>query len=512
MRRIVWIALFAGVARPLAAQVGPPNILIIFSDDHAYQAISAYGSHLMQTPNIDRIAAGGALFSNAFVTNSLCSPSRATLLTGKYSHINGREVNGGKPFDVHQELFTRILSGHGYQTAWIGKWHLQTLPGDGLDFSKILVDQGHYYNPDFIDVKGDTARINGYVTDIISDLTFDWLDHRDPSKPFCLIVGEKAPHREWLPDLPDLGSLDSITFPVPPTFHDNYAGRYAAQHQDMTVAKTMLLENDLKLHLEKSRYNEYTRLDSAQRAVFFGYYAKVTRDFENSAYTGDRLTAWKYQRYMRDYLATTRSLDRNIGRILDYLDRTGLSRNTVVIYASDQGFYLGEHGWFDKRWIYEESMRTPLVMRYPGVIEPGTRVSRMIANVDFAPTLLGIAGVRPPADMQGENFLPLLRDSTIRWRDAVYYHYYEYPEPHHVSPHFGVRTSRYKLVRFYGPADNWELYDLVTDPHEVHNLYGETAYAGITMTLKARLLDLIRQYKDVEAEEILKKEAQSSRR
>ena len=500
------------LAGRLCAQVKPPNILVILSDDHAYQAISAYGSRLMQTPNIDRIAREGALFTNVFVTNSLCSPARATLLTGKYSHINGREVNGGKPFDVQQELFTRILRGDHYQTAWIGKWHLQTLPGDGLDYDKILVDQGHYYNPDFIGPRGDTTRIHGYVTDIISDLTVDWLDKRDTTKPFCLIVGEKAPHREWLPDLQDLGSLDTVDFPLPPTLRDDYAGRVAAQHQDMTIARTMLLQNDLKLHLEQSKYNEYTRLDSAQRAAFFGYYDKVTRDFDTGHFSGDTLLRWKYQRYMRDYLATTRSLDRNIGRLLDYLDRTGLSQNTVVIYASDQGFYLGEHGWFDKRWMYEESMRTPFVMRYPGVVAPGARVSQMIANIDFAPTLLDIAGVRAPADMQGRSFLPLLRRQSVRWRQAVYYHYYEYPDPHHVSPHFGVRTERYKLIRFYGPVDNWELYDLVKDPHEIHNLYGVKAYAGVTASLRTRLRALIDQYKDVEAAQILDKEPQSSLR
>lgn len=494
MRALVLLWVLAGLTGTAVAQ--RPNILVIFSDDHAYQAISAYGSPFMHTPNIDRIAAGGAIFTNAFVTNSLCSPSRATLLTGKYSHINGRTVNGGKPFDVHQEVFTRLLGAVGYQTAWIGKWHLQTLPGDALGYSKILVDQGHYYNPDFISGNGDTARIHGYVTDIISDLTFDWLDHRDTSRPFCLIVGEKAPHREWLPDIRDLGAFDSVTFPVPPNFDDQYFGRVAASQQDMTVEHTMLLANDLKIHPERSSYNEYTRLDSAQRAGFFGYYAGVTREYERGGFD---LTAWKYQRYMRDYLATTLSLDRNIGRLLDYLDSTGLARNTIVIYASDQGFYLGEHGWFDKRWIYEESMRTPLLMRYPGVIAPGTRVSSLVANIDFAPTLLSVAGVRPPADMQGQTLLPL----ASFHRDAVYYHYYEYPQPHHVSPHFGVRTSRYKLVRFYGPADNWELYDLASDPHEMHNLYGLPAYAGVTASLRKRLQELIRQYKDVDAGKIL---------
>jgi arylsulfatase A-like enzyme len=528
-----WIILYAGFSLPCFAQAQTgqeqaargmggqssagarrPNILVIFSDDHAYQAISAYGSKLMETPNIDRIAREGALFKNVFVSNSLCSPSRATLLTGKYSHINGREVNYGTPFNVHQELFTRILKENNYQTAWIGKWHLQALP-DGMDDWKILVDQGHYYNPDFISpaipgrgAAGDTTRITGYVTDIISNLTFDWLDHRDTAKPFCLIVGEKAPHREWLPDLQDLGSMDSITFPASPTFHDDYEGRDAARNQDMTIAKTMLLQQDLKVHLDQTQYNEYTRLDSVQRKVFFGYYDKITSDFEQHGYTGDALLRWKYERYLKDYLATTRSLDRNIGKILDYLDRTGLSKNTVVIYASDQGFYLGEHGWFDKRWMYEESLRTPFVMRYPGTIRPGTTISQMVVNIDFAPTLLNIAGIKPPADMQGQSFLPLLKTGAgdVAWRKAMYYHYYEFPQPHHVSPHFGIRTERYKLIRFYGPADSWELFDLQKDPHEIRNLYGLKEYAGITLRLRKQLDGLISQYKDTDAAEILKKD------
>ncbi len=487
-----------------------PNILFIISDDHAYQAISAYGSKLMQTPNIDRIAHEGALFNNVFVTNSLCAPARATLLTGKYSHVNGLEINYGQNFNVQQELFTRILKDHGYQTSWIGKWHLHTLP-DGFDSYKILVDQGHYYNPDFISTGADTTRITGYVTNIITDLTEDFLNHRDTTKPFCLIVGEKAPHREWLPDLQDLGALDSIHFPIPSTFYDDYQGRPAAAAQDMTVAKTMILREDLKVHLDYHGYAEYTRFTPDQQKAFAAYYDKVSKDLDSQALTGDALVKWKYQRYLKDYLSTTISLDRNIGKILAYLDSTGLSKNTIVVYCSDQGFYMGEHGWFDKRWMYEPSLRTPFMMRYPGVVQPGAKVDPMVVNIDFAPTLLSAAGITPPEDMQGKNFLPLVEKngnaqksgSAKGWRKAMYYHYYEFPQPHHVSPHFGVRTERYKLIRFYGPKDYWELYDLKKDPDEMHNVYGQSDYSSITKDLRKQLDELIAQYKDTEAANIL---------
>jgi arylsulfatase A-like enzyme len=488
-----------------------PNILIIFSDDHAYQAISAYGSKLMQTPAIDRIAKEGAIFKNVFVTNSLCAPSRATLLTGKYSHINGLTINNiSNPFNVQQPLFPRILQQHHYQTAWIGKWHLQTLP-DGFDFWKILPGQGLYYNPEFINMQNDTTVTAGYATDIISGFAEDWISSRDTSKPFCLVVGEKATHREWLPDIQDLGAFDNRVFPMPANFYDTYQRRRAAKDQDMTIDKTMRLKEDLKVHVDYNRnggYNPYSHFTPDQRAQFSAYYdGVVSKDFDAHQYTGNALVKWKYQRYLKDYLSTARSLDRNIGRLLDYLDKHKLSQNTIVIYASDQGFYMGEHGWFDKRFMYEESVKTPMLMRYPGFIKPGTQVNDMIVNIDFAPTLLDAAGVTVPEDMQGKSFLPLLKNKepVKDWRKAVYYHYYEYPEPHHVSPHFGIRTRRYKLIRFYGPADFWELYDLQSDPHEMKNIYPVKANQPLISTLKKQLGQLIVQYKDDEALEIIKR-------
>lgn len=484
-----------------------PNILVIFSDDHAYQAISAYGSKLMQTPNIDRIAKEGAVFQNACVTNSLCAPSRAALLTGKYSHVNGLKVNNiSNPFNIKQELFPRLLSQNNYQTSWIGKWHLQTLPGDAFDYWKVVPDQGQYYNPDFIGMKNDTVRSRGYITDVITQLSCDWLDRRDTSKPFCLVIGEKATHRSWLPDLQDLGAFDGQNFPLPPNFYDDYKDRVAAGKQDMSVDKTMLLDYDLKVHAKFEEKGMYGRMTTEQRAAFKTYYDKISKDFDEHQYKGKALVEWKYQRYLKDYLSTARSLDRNIGKILDYLDKNGLTENTVVIYASDQGFYMGEHGWFDKRFMYEESMKTPVVMRYPGVVKPGTTVNEMIVNIDFAPTILSIAGVKVPEAVQGKSFLPLLQPGRKNdWRKAVYYHYYEYPEPHRVSPHFGIRTGQYKLIRFYGPADAWELYDLKKDPSEMNNLYQQKAGSKLVADLKQQLKALISQYHDDEAMTLFEK-------
>ncbi|WP_295128949.1 sulfatase [uncultured Chitinophaga sp.] len=477
-----------------------PNIVFIFSDDHAYQAISAYGNKLVQTPNIDRIAQGGVLFRNALVTNSICGPSRATLITGKYSHMNGYKANEGK-FDVTQMLFPRVLQQHDYQTAWIGKWHLGSLP-EGFDYWRILPGQGFYYNPNFIEKGKDTARVGGYVTDLITDFSVDWIKNRDSSKPFFLVVAHKATHREWQPDTQDLGAYDHINFPLPSNFYDDYKDRIAAKNQDMTIDKTMRMVEDLKVHVDWQRKTGlFSRMTPAQQAPFQAYYEGVTKDFDEKKPTGKALAEWKFQRYMKDYLATARSLDRNIGRLLDYIDASGLAENTVVIYASDQGFYMGEHGWFDKRFIYDESMRTAFMMRYPGVIKPGTQSDALMANIDWAPTMLDIAGVKAPADIQGRSFLPLVKTGSKNpaWRDAVYYHYYEYPEPHHVYPHFGLRSKQYTLVHFYGETDSWELYDLKKDPTQQHNVYKDAKYQQVIGGLKKQLKGLIEEYKDEEA-------------
>lgn len=523
-------------------QIKKPNIIFIFSDDHAYQAIGAYGNKYAKTPNIDRIAKEGGVFQNFLVTNSICGPSRANLLTGKYSHENGYIANEEK-FNVNQQLFSRLLKQADYQTAWIGKWHLGSLPGDAFDYWNVLPGQGNYYNPDFINQQEDTTQIEGYVTNIITDLATSWLDKREEDKPFFLVVGEKATHREWLPDLEDLGAYDDVNFPLPETFYDSYEGRNAAADQDMTIEKTMRLKEDLKVHLNydvndkelaqqkkfiKERYfgnakltpeqeqqvdaylkrGVYLRFNPAQKEKFKAYYDGVSKDFDEKKLSGKALTEWKYQRYIKDYLSTANALDRNIGRLLAYLDEKGLAENTIVIYGSDQGFYLGEHGWFDKRFIYQESLKTPFVIRYPGVVKPGTQIQQHVLNIDWAPTLLEIAGVPVPQDIQGQSFLPVLQANggDVKTREASYYHYYEFPEPHHVSPHFGLTTEKYKLVRFYKGQDTWELFDIEKDPHELHNVYADPAYQGTVKELKEKLKKLIDQYHDKDAAEILAKQ------
>ncbi|RYF97893.1 MAG: DUF4976 domain-containing protein [Chitinophagaceae bacterium] len=395
------------------------------------------------------------------------------------------------------------LSGY-YQTAWIGKLHLGSLP-TGFDYFNILPGQGHYFNPDFINNNNDTVRYKGYVSNLISDFFFDFIEKRDSSKPFFAVVGEKATHRSWLPDIEDLGAYDDINFPLPADFYDNYENRKAALDQDMTVDKTMVLEDDLKIGAkfgtdDQRRNSQFGRLDAEQQKAYNEYYGKLTEEFQDKKLSGKALVEWKFQRYLKDYYATAKSMDRNIGKILDYLDSTGLSENTVVIYASDQGFYLGEHGWFDKRFIYEQSLKTAFVARYPGKIKPGTEVKEFVANIDWAPTILDIAGIASPSDIQGRSFLPLLKNEKIPgWRKDAYYHYYEYPQPHHVSPHFGIRAQDFLLVRFYKGVESWELYDLKNDPGEHHNVYAEPKYQKNVADLKNRLKTLIQQYDNTEA-------------
>lgn len=501
MKNIFWLLLLA-FFNGLAQQ--RPNIVLIISDDHAYQAISAYGSNLVQTPNIDRIANEGAIFKKAYVTNSICGPSRATIITGKYSNKNGFRDNEHSSFDGSQNTFIKELTKSGYQTAWIGKWHLETQP-QGFTYWQILPGQGQYYNPDFLMMDGSKKTMEGYATNLIEDLSEEWLNKRDTSKPFCLVIGHKATHRTWMPDTADLGMFDNKIFDLPHNFYDDYAGRQAAAVQDMTIEKTMIMGYDLKIFQNEEAENKegsIKRMNVAQRKKFDQYYQPIIADFKSKNLSGNALTEWKYQRYMKDYLSTAASLDRNIGRTLDYLDKSNLAGNTIVIYMSDQGFYLGEHGWFDKRWMYEESFRTPMVMRYPGVVKPGTVNSNLVMNLDIAPTLLAAAGVAIPTDMQGESLLPLVNNEKAKGRKAMYYHYYENGE-HSVSPHFGISTGRYKLIRFYKRVESWELYDMQKDPYEMKNLYNNKKYQKKIKQLKNELLLLIKKYDDNDALQII---------
>jgi len=488
-----------------AQQSQAPNIIVIISDDHALSTIGAYGAKYGATPNIDRIAKEGAVFKNAFVTNSICAPSRAVLLTGKYSHVNGLKDNLDE-FDSSQDVFPKRMQKAGLQTAWIGKWHLKTYP-QGFDYWTILPGQGQYYNPTFISMKGDTTKIPGYCTDITTDIALKWLDNRDVTKPFCMVVGEKAPHRTWMPAIEDLGKFDHINFPLPANFYDNYDLRVAAKGQDLNIAHTMKLGYDLKMKSDTDQVNTATmfsaRMNPTQKKAWDSYYDSIENDFLKKKPVGKDLVEWKYQRYMKDYLSTTLSLDRNIGKILDYLDKNNLSKNTIVIYTSDQGFYMGEHGWFDKRFMYEESMHTPFIVRYPDVIKAGTVINQMVSNVDFAPTLLDLTNVPVPKEMQGKSFENIIKNASAKFRESVYYHYYEYPGEHSVMKHFGIRTERYKLIRFYGQDNFWELYDLKTDPQEMKNLYNNVKHRVIIADLKKKLQALATENKDEVALKVL---------
>ena len=465
-----------------AAPAKQPNIVFIFSDDHAYQAISAYGDarKLNQTPNIDRIAKEGMRFDRALVTNSICGPSRAVILTGKYSHLNGFYNNSNSVFDSTQVTFPKLLQKAGYQTAIIGKWHLISNP-TGFDFWQVLPGQGVYYNPPMLNAQG-AVKTQGYVTDIITDLSLDWLSKRDKTKPFVLMCQHKAPHREWEPNIKDLGFDKDRVYPEPPTLFDDYANRAkAVGENDMTLEKT-ITPKDMKLIRPP-------QLDAEQSAVWDSYYEPRNEAYRKANLAGKDLVRWRYQRYMHDYLACVKSVDDNVGRVLKYLEAEGLAENTIVIYSADQGFYLGEHGWFDKRWIFEESVRTPLLVRWPGVTQAGSVNKSLVANVDLAQTFLDMAGVPAPADMQGRSLRPLLAGQVpADWRKEFYYHYYEYPEPHHVSPHYGVITENHKLVHYYGVGhDAVDLFDTAKDPLELRSFAGQKEYADIQADLEARL-------------------------
>ncbi len=490
-----------------------PNILFIMSDDHAEQAISAYGSSLLETPNIDRIAREGILFANSFVTNSICAPSRATMLTGKFSHLNGLRDNRDQ-FDGSQLTFPKLLQQAGYQTGVIGKWHLKTKP-TGFDKWQVLVGQGEYYQPRIATEK-DTLVIEGYTTDVITDLALQFLDERDQDKPFCLLYHHKAPHRNWMPHVDDLDLFAIDTIPEPSTLFDDYDGRPAAAAADMRI-RDMFLSGDMKLHKDSYPGKDtnsggagvgtqvdreagwaamYNRLTPEQKAKWDRHYDPINESFKNDPPTGKDLVRWKYQRYMKDYLRTVKAVDDNIGRVLDYLDEEGLSENTLVVYTSDQGFYLGEHGWYDKRFMYEESLGMPLVMRMPGVIKAGQRSEALVQNLDFAPTFLDYAGVEVPREMQGASMRTLLETGEDEnWRDAIYYQYFEYPHGWHmVKQHYGVRTDRYKLIHFHNDIDHWELFDLELDPNELHNRYDDPEMEAIQQQLVEKLQELRKKY------------------
>lgn len=480
----------------------PLNIVYIMTDDHSYQTMSCYDGRYNSTPGFDRIASEGMLFERGFVTNSISGPSRAVLMTGKHSHLNGF-INNSSEFDGTQQTFPKLLQQAGYQTAIIGKWHLVTTP-TGFDHWEIVPGQGSYYNPDFITADG-KHREQGYITNIITDKSIEWLENRDKNKPFCLLVNHKAIHRIWMSDTTHLNDYEDVTFDIPETFWDNYEGRVAAEHQKQSIAKDMDLVYDLKMLHDsidsplKSGYGEIKRMNPQQLKAWDAVYQPLTEKFIEAKLSGDSLTMWKYQRYMRDYLKCVKSVDENVAKLYNYLETNDLLDNTVIIYTSDQGFYMGEHGWFDKRFIYEESLRTPLLIRLPNSIDAPRGVSsfELVQNLDYAPTILSLCNVEVPKDMQGLSMVNILKGKKYKWRDAVYYHYYEYPDEHRVHKHYGIRGERYKLANFYEIGDGvWELFDLQKDPSELKNVYNDPEYKKVRQEMHRKLNKLQKQYND----------------
>lgn len=483
---LLFFALLTSLAA--AANATHPNILFIMSDDHAAHAVSAYGSKINQTPNIDRLAKEGIRFNNCFAVNSICTPSRASILTGKYSHING--VPAFNRFDGNQWTVAKTLQEAGYHTGMIGKWHLQSDP-TGFDYWNVLTGQGLYHDPVFIEM-GERKKINGYATDIITDISIDFLKNRPKDKPFFLMTHHKAPHREWSPDAKHAALFSDKTIPEPETLNDDYATRADAARTAIMRVDRDLTRGDLKLPpppgLRGTNLTEWKRGTDSE--------LEVVENGKTNKLSGAALKKWKYQRYMKDYLACVASVDDNVGRLLAYLDQTGLATNTIVIYTSDQGFFLGDHGWFDKRFMYEESIRMPFLVRFPPTIKAGSVSDAMILNVDFAPTFLEFAGLPTPAEVQGRSIKPLLSGKTPEaWRKSWYYRYYHYPNEHGTEPHYGVRTERHKLIYFHR-INQWELFDLQTDPRELKNIVSDSKNVALVKELKEELTELRKDLDD----------------
>jgi len=501
--------LFTLLVSALCAQERP-NIVFLFSDDHALDAISAYGGPLKEiapTPNIDRIAKEGALFTRSYCSNSICGPSRAAILTGKHSHINGFLDNTNARFDSTQTTFPKLLQKAGYETSLIGKWHLVSQP-TGFNHWEILPDQGSYYNPNFISAAGST-KVEGYCTDIITDKAISWLESgRDKAKPFVLMCQHKAPHRNWSPAPRHYGLFKDLTLPEPASLFDDHADRsITLKQQEMSIARNISWGFDMKFkgdNLFPESFTsehpnlEYQRMTPAQREAWDAAYdpenAAFIADMKAGKITGKEVTRWKYQRYLKDYLRCVRAVDENVGRMLDYLEKSGLAKNTLVIYSADQGFYLGEHGWYDKRWMFEQSLAMPFLARWPGVIPPGTRNEAMIQNIDYAPTFLDAAGVAIPKTVQGKSLLPLLKGRTpADWRKDIYYFYSGEPT-HAVAAHDGIRTQTHKLM-FFPKTKEWNLFDLTNDPQEMKSVHENSAYSGVFSDLKKRYAEVRKEYR-----------------
>ncbi len=490
-----------------------PNIIYIMSDDHDARAISAYNKAFINTPNIDRIAKEGMLFNNAFVGNSICGPSRATLLTGQHSHKNGMRDNRTR-FDSSKMTMLKLLQQAGYQTAVIGKWHLHSYP-KGFDYWKIVPGQGQYFEPTLISMKGDTTRYRGYGTEVITDEALQWLkEKRDTAKPFTLLLHHKAPHRYFFPPLRYIEQWHTKTFPEPASLYEDTTGHGSAWAlQTMSIKDDMKLSSDLKVDPKYLMDIPWLKPDSSEIAYYNAIMNRIPakdRERIKEIYRergeliqklrpqGKELLKYKYQWYMQDYLACIASVDDNVGRVLDYLDQSGLAASTLVIYTSDQGFYMGQNGWFDKRFMYDVSMRTPLMARWPGHIKPGTKTDAMVQNIDHASTFLDVAGLPVPSWMQGLSLKPVFHSAKTKLpRNSLYYHFYEYKADHTVLPHLGVRNERYKLIYFYTVSE-WQLFDLQKDPAELKNLIADKNYLSILTDMKKELLRLRDVYDDHE--------------
>ena len=490
-----------------------PNIIYIMSDDHDADAISAYNKKFISTPNIDRLAKEGMLFKRNFVSNSICGPVRATLITGQHSHKNGMKDNRTR-FDSSKLTMPKIFQQNGYQTAIVGKWHLHSYP-TGFDYWKILPGQGLYFEPRIISMKGDTSTYHGYATDVITDEAIKWLDNRDMTKPFVLHIHHKAPHRYFLPPLKYIQEFHSKTFPEPPTLYLDTAGHGTAWHlQTMSILHDMKLCSDLKVDpkylmdnpelkpdsIDIVYYNSiFNRIPEPDRTAIKKIYEERGKLLQLLRPKGRELLKYKYQWYIQDYMACVTSVDENVGRVLDYIDKNKLTKNTLVIYTGDQGMYLGENGWFDKRWMYDVSMQAPMLMRWPGKIKPGSVNNNMTQTIDYAPTMLDAAGIKVPGFMQGLSLVPSMTSKQkIIPRHNLYYHFYEYKADHTVLQHLGVRGERYKLIYFYS-VNEWELYDLKTDPQEQKNLIKSSTHQIIVSQMKTELLKLRDLYEDHEA-------------
>lgn len=492
-------------AAPNELSGSKPNIVFIFSDDHASQALGAYGSRFGPdvTPQLDKLAKNGATFETMICGDPLCGPSRATLLTGKFSNANRFFSNGySKPFDGSQQTLPKLMDKAGYQTALIGKWHLTSTP-IGFDHYEILPGMGTYYSPTLISEEGRKTYPDTYVTDLLTERAVNWLKNdRDPKKPFILMLHHKAPHRDWVPGPDEMKLFRGRVWAEPSNLRDDYKNRsQAAKDARMRISDHMYFENDLLIPVSPKEFMSGSiakikkRMFPAARTLFDETYGEENAAFLKNPPTGDALLKWKYQRYMTNYLRCVAGVDKSVGQVLDELKAELLDQNTIVIYSSDQGFFLGEHGWYDKRFPYEESEKMPFILSWPGKVKAGTRIPALVQNTDFLPTFLDVAGAKIPADIQGLSVIPLLDGQKKDIRDATYTHYYEDTPEHHAAAYVSIRTKTLKFINYYDRGLT-EMFDLSKDPHEMNSVADDPEYKTTREVLEKRLAELAVKFDD----------------